>query len=402
MATFKYRVRTSDGRMQAGVVDAPNQQEASEALSERGFEIALLEPYAQRGITPSSLPFLNRITPKDVVVVSRTLSVMVSASVPLVDSLKNIARQTTNPNLRAVISDVATEVESGSRLSDALERHPKVFSGFFLNMIRSGETSGQLEQVLEYLADQQEKDYDLTSKIRGAFIYPAFIIGALVVVGFIMMTFVVPKLTGILEEANVPLPVTTRALIAVSSFFTNYWVFMIIGMVLAIIGIRVGIQTPGGRYTWDMMKLRLPIFGKLFQRIYVVRFCRSLTTLLHGGVDQVSALEIVSGVVGNQVWRRMVFDTIKEINEGNSITTVFQQSKLVPSMMNQMLAVGEETGKLQEVLTRVSSFFAREVDNLVANMVTLIEPLVIILLGAGVGVLVSAILLPLYNMSSAI
>jgi type IV pilus assembly protein PilC len=402
MATFKYRIRTTEGVLQAGVVDAPNQQEANEALRERGFEVILLEPYVQHGIAVSSLPFLNRITPKDIVVVSRTLSVMVSASVPLVDAIKNIARQTVNPNLRVVMTDVATEVESGSRVSDALERHPKVFSGFFINMVRSGETSGQLEQVLEYLADQQEKDYDLTSKIKGALIYPIFIICAMVVVGFIMMSFVIPNLTSILTEANVPLPISTRILISVSGFFAAYWVFILVTFVVVIIGVRIGIQTPGGRYAWDNLKLKIPIFGKLFQRIYVVRFCRSLGTLLRGGVDQVSALEVVSGVVGNQVWRRMVFETIKELNEGNSITTVFQQNKSIPSMMNQMLAVGEETGRLQEVLTRVAAFFAREVDNLVANLVTLIEPLVIVLLGVAVGVMVSAILLPLYNMSSAI
>lgn len=402
MATFKYRVRTSDGRLQAGVVDAPTQQDAQAALAERGFEILVLEPYRVTGIGATAASFLNRIKTKDIVVVARTLSVMVSAAVPLVDALKNIARQTVNPSLKAVMTDVATEVEGGARLSDALERHPKVFSGFFVNMIRSGETSGQLEQVLEYLAEQQEKDYDLTSKIRGALIYPAFILSALAVVGFIMMSFVVPKLTQILQEANVPLPLSTRILIVVSGFFANFWWLIIIFVIIGIVLLRIIVQTPGGRLAWDGLKLKVPVFGALFERIYVVRFCRSLGTLLHGGVDQVGALEIVAGVVGNQVWKRMVFETIKEVNEGNSITTAFERSKHVPTMMNQMLAVGEETGKLQEVLQRVAAFFAREVDNLVANLVTLIEPIVMVVLGIGVGVMVSAILLPLYQLSSAI
>jgi type IV pilus assembly protein PilC len=402
MATFKYRVRTAEGTIQAGVVDAPDAHEATAALNERGFEILVLEPFQSHKLGINRIPLVNRITPRDIVVVSRTLSVMISASVPLVDALKNIARQTVNPNLRTVMTDVATEVEAGARLSDALERHPRVFSGFFVNLVRSGETSGQLEQVLEYLAEQQEKDYDLTSKIRGALIYPAFIVSALGAVGFIMMTFVVPKLTQILEDANVPLPISTKILIVVSGFFESYWWLVILLVVGIIAGIRFAIQTPGGRLIFDKLLLKTPVFNRLLERIYVVRFCRSLATLLKGGVEEVGALEIVAGVIGNQVWKKMVYETIKEVNEGNSITTAFLRNKHVPAMMNQMLAVGEETGKLQEVLQRVAAFFSREVDNLVANLVTLIEPIVMILLGLGVGVMVSAILLPLYQLSTAI
>lgn len=401
MATFRYRVRT-EGRIQAGIVDAPDQKEANAALAERGYEILVLEPYQAIAFGINRIPFVNRITPRDIVVVSRTLSVMISASVPLVDSLKNIARQTANPSLRTVMGDVAGEVEAGARLSDALERHPRVFTSFFVNLVRSGETSGQLESVLEYLAEQQEKDYDLTSKIRGALIYPAFIVSALGAVGFIMMTFVVPKLTQILEDANVPLPVSTRILITVSSFFESYWWLVLILFGICVALLRVAVQTPRGRLIYDSFLLKLPVFNQLLERIYVVRFCRSLATLLRGGVEEVGALEIVAGVVGNQVWKKMVYETIKEVNEGNSITTAFLRNKHVPPMMNQMLAVGEETGKLQEVLQRVANFFNREVDNLVANLVTLIEPIVMILLGLGVGVMVSAILLPLYQLSTAI
>ncbi|MFA5129402.1 MAG: type II secretion system F family protein [Patescibacteria group bacterium] len=400
MPSFKYRVRTEDGHIQAGIVDAPTTNDATEALTERGYEVLLLEPYTL-GHTKSRFSFFNRIKSKDIVVMSRTLSVMMSASVPLVESLKNIAAQTVQPVMRQIMADVAAEVESGSRLSDAFERYSKVFGPFFINMIRSGETSGQLEVVLEYLADQQEKDYDLGNRIRGAFIYPGFILGAMLVVGFLMMTFVVPSLVAVLEEANAELPITTKLLIAVSGFFQSYWIGMIVAIIAFIIGMRFFIETPRGKYLWDRFKLNIPIFGKLLSNVYVVRFTRSLATLIQGGVDQVTALEIVSGIVGNTVWKEMIFETIKEVNEGNSITTAFARSRHVPPMMNQMLAVGEETGKLQEVLRRVADFFKREVDNVVGNLVTLIEPVVMILLGLAVGVMVSAILLPMYNLSTA-
>lgn len=402
MPTFNYRVRDTEGRLQAGVVDAADMNEAGAALMARGFEVLLLEPVSDFQNKATTLALLNPVKARDLVLVSRMLSVMVSASVPLVDALKNVATQSTNPNFRAILADIAAEVESGARFSDALERHPKAFSSFFVNMIRSSETSGQLEKVLEYLADQQEKDFDLQNKLRGSLIYPAFILSALVVVGFIMMAFVVPQLTSILVEANVELPITTRVLIAVSSFFGSYWWLMLACIVTAVVGVRLSLRTPGGRLMFDRLLLRIPVINKLFSRIYAVRFCRSLSTLLRGGVDQVGALEVVAGVVGNSVWKQLVYETIQEVNEGNSITTAFQRDAHVPLMMTQMLAVGEETGSLQQVLDRISAFFSREVDNLTANLVTLVEPIVIILLGIGVGIMISAILLPLYQLSTSV
>ncbi|MBI4139162.1 type II secretion system F family protein [Candidatus Uhrbacteria bacterium] len=402
MTSFKYRVRSADGSVQAGLVEAETRDEAASALQERGYDILLLEKASAFSISAGGgFTFLNRITARDLVVVARTLSVMVSASVPLVDAIRNIARQTDNPRLRDLLAQVAGDVESGGKLSDALERYGKEFGEFFINMIRSGETSGQLAEVLEYLADQLEKDYDLNAKIKGAMIYPTFILGGLIVVAFIMMAFVIPKLTVILEEANVALPLSTRILIVVANVFKNYWWLFPILLLVVGFGFRAWISTPGGRYLWDRFKMRIPIFGKLFQRIYVVRFARSLATLNKGGVDLVSALEIVSGVMGNAAWKHLVFATIQEVNDGNSIVTAMLREKYVPPMMIQMLGVGEDTGRIQEVLGRLSSFFSREIDNLVANMVSLIEPAVMILLGVGVGIMVSAILLPLYNLSSA-
>jgi type II secretory pathway component PulF len=255
--------------------------------------------------------------------------------------------------------------------------------------------------VLEYLADQQEKDFDLSSKLKGAMIYPSFIMSAMFVVGFVMMSFVVPKLTAVLLESGVALPLATRMLIAVSGFFASYWWLVLILMIGAGVGIKMFIGTPSGRYLWHSILLRIPVFGKLFQRIYVVRFSRSLATLIKGGVDMVGALEIVAGVMDNEVWKQLVYETIREVNDGNALTTVFERNKLVPTMMVQMLSVGESTGQTQTILLRLASFYAREVDNLVSNLVAMIEPLILIILGLGVGVLVSAILMPMYNMSGA-
>ena len=401
MPKFKYRARLPDGRMQAGMIEADDLAGAQQALDDREVETLLLEPF--KGVEAGSqslLESLNTVSAKDLVIMARTLSVMISASVPITDSLDNIGRQTENPKLKSVLNDVAREVEGGSRLSDAMERHPKVFSGFFVNMIRSGETSGQLDQVLEYLADQTEKDYDLNAKIKGAMIYPSFIMATMVAVGFVMMTVVVPKLVGILQQSNIALPLTTRILIGTSNFMVGYWWLVLLLMAGSYALYRYIYSTPAGKYAIDLFTLRLPVIGRLTQGVSVVRFSRSFSTLVKGGVDVVTALEIVAGVMDNEVWKRLVLDTIREVNDGNSITTALDRSPFVPKMMSQMLAVGESTGRTAEVLGRLSTFYSRDIDNLVSNLVALIEPLVLIILGLGVGVLVSAILLPLYQLSS--
>jgi type II secretory pathway component PulF len=403
MSTFKYRARLPDGRLTAGTIEADELADAQQALDERGVETLLLEPYRGAAIVRGrALSFLNRVSSKDLVVVTRTLSVMASASVPIPEALRNIARQSENPVLRQIMLTVAADVEGGARFSEALESYADVFSGFFVNMVRSGETTGQLSEVLDYLADQQEKDYDLQAKIKGAFIYPAFIIGTMAVMGFVMMTFVVPKLVSVLQEAGVELPWTTRSLIFVSGVFANYWWLIVIAAIGAAAGFRAWIGTPDGRRLWDLAKVRMPLFGTLFREMYVVRFARSLGTLVKGGMDLVGALEIVAAVIGNAAWHQAIFETIQEVNDGNSIVTALQRKSFVPTMVTQMLAVGESAGKTQDVLQRLTAFYGREIDNQVANITKLIEPIVLIILGMGVAVLVSAILLPLYQLSSGV
>ncbi len=403
MTTFSYRAKLSDGRVQAGLIQAATQEEAQSALQERGMVPQVVEERLRaEAVSQGLLLWLNRVTPQELVIFARTLAVMVSASVTITDALRNIAEQTKNPKFQGILLQIAAEVEGGGKFSDALEKHTDVFSSFYVNMIRSGETSGQLAEVLEYLADQQEKDFDLNSKIKGAMIYPAFIVGTMSVVAFVMMTFVIPKLVGVLQEANVALPISTRILITVSSFFAHDWIWIIAIVVAIGIAYRLVARTPQGKYTIDLMKLKLPVFGKLAQEVAVVRFSRSLATLSKGGVDLVGSLEIVAGVMENEVWRLIILKTIREVNDGNSLTTVMARESIVPPMMIQMLAIGEGTGKTNEVLNRLAAFFSRDIDNVVANLVHLIEPLVLILLGLGVGVMVSAILLPMYSLSQSI
>lgn len=402
MAIYEYKAKNMDGQSVTGVVEAPSENVATDVLKEKALIVLSISERKQFTLFQSSLGFLRRVPQRDIALFARQLAVMISATVPIVQSLRILVKQTSNINFKIIISEVADEVDGGAKLSQTLARYPTVFSDFFIHMIRSGETTGKLDETLNYLADQQEKDYDLTSKIKGSMTYPVFILSGLVIVGVMMMIFVIPQLTSVLKEGGATLPLSTRLLIGTSNFLKNDWWVLVILVVGAVIGARFIMGTPWGKNKIDRVKMRLPIFGNIFQRIYLVRFSRSLSTLIVSGITLTRSLEIVADVIGNSVYRELTLKTIKEIEDGNSISSVFAQSKDIPPMLSQMMSVGEQTGKLDFVLDRLANFYARELENSVTNLVSLIEPLILVVMGVAVAMLVVSILLPLYNLSSAI
>lgn len=398
MAYFRYRAKDELNQTTEGIVQAATTDVAAELLRDQGLTILGLEE-ERRDLLQRSLKIFNRVRSKDIVIFSRQLSVIVSAAIPLVQGLRILVNQLERPVLRSAISEVADDVEGGAKLSSALSRHPEMFSNFYVSIVRSGETSGKLDEIMNYLADQSEKDYDLQSKIRGAMIYPAFIFGGLILVGILMMVFVVPELTGILQETGAQLPLTTRILIAVSDFLRNQW-WLVAGIIGAIIiGLQIFLRTPNGQEAWSRFLLRLPIFGPLLQKIILVRFSQSLNTLLSGGVVLSKSLRIVADIVDNTVYKALMLETVREVEAGNPVATAFLRSKDVPLMVSQMLNLGEKTGRINTILEKIASFYTREVDNTVRNLVTLLEPLVMVIMGVAVGAMVSAIILPLYNVA---
>ncbi len=396
MPTFFYRAKDHEGRMVKGKVEAVNPELAEEVLTERNLEIIVLEETR----THWALPFTTtRVSARDLVIFSRQLATLVGANVPLVQSLRTLVDQTPQRELKRIVREVADDVEAGTRLSIAFSRHEQVFNTFFVSMVKSGETAGRLGDVLNYLADQTEKEYDLTAKVRGAMMYPAFIVAGMIVVGVILLVFVIPKLTTVLIESGAELPWTTRALIAVSGFAQHFWWIILTVVVMAIVGFRLGLRTQSFRERVDTAKLRFPIIGPLFQKIYLARITRSLQILLSGGVDVVGSLSVVGEVVGNAYYERLIEETRREVEDGNPITSVMAASPLVPPMVTQMLSVGEETGKLTAILEKLTSFYTREVDNAVVTLVSIIEPLLMIVIGLGVGVVVASIILPMYKLA---
>jgi len=401
MPYFRYKARNNQDETVEGVVQAAAAEVAAELLADENLTILSLEEEKVNFIR-RSLKVFNHIKIKDLVVFSRQLSVVVSATIPLVQGLRILVNQTENQFLKTIISEVADDVEGGAKLSAALSRHPEAFSDFYISIIRSGETSGKLDEVLNYLADQQEKDYDMISKIRGAMIYPVFILVGLVVVAALMMIVVIPELTSVLSETGTELPLSTKILIGTSDFLSSFWwliALVIIGLVSAF---RLIVKTRQGRRSWDFFKLRVPIFGKLFQEIALVRFARSLNTLIAGGVPLSRSLEIVSSVAGNVIFQELILETVREVEGGNSIAAAFLRSKEIPPMVSQMLSLGERTGRIEEILEKLSGFYGREVNNKVSNLASMLEPFIMLLMGVAVGLLVAAIILPMYNLASAL
>ncbi len=393
---FRYEATDNQGDKKIGLVEADNSQEAATLLKDNGLILLNLEVTSVK--KSFNIPFLNRISLKDLVIFARQFSIMIGAGVAMVQALRILVNQTENPNLKKVIAEIADEVDGGALLSDCLAKRPKIFSQFFVSVIKSGEKSGKLDDVLSYLADEIGKDYDMTSKIRGAMIYPAVVIVAMFAIGLVMMIFVLPKLMDVLTETGTALPLATRILIGISNFLTGYWWIVIAFVLAAVFFIRIVLKSKPGRIIFDGLILRVPVFGKLFQKILLVRFCRSMNTLLIGGVSIENSLSIAGDVVSNMTYQSLVEKTIRAVEDGNSISMIFLESPLVPKMVAYMMQVGEETGKLDLVFSKVAEFYSREVDNMLANMMSLLEPLVMILIGVGVGVMVAAVIMPMYSM----
>jgi type II secretory pathway component PulF len=401
MALFLYSAKDFHGTLIKGKVEAPTIEKAHALLDDRQLAVVTLHEQNQSALLPKLMQYVNHVGAKDITFFSRQLSVMINANIPVVRSLKTLVHQTDNSNFKAIIADIATEVEGGAKLSQTLNRYPQVFDQFFVHMIRAGETTGQLDQVLDYLAIQKEKDYALRSKVIGAMIYPIVILTTMIVIGVLMMIYVVPKITSIVIQSGAALPITTKILIATSGFLVNYWWVLLLLIIASIVGGVLYIRTEAGRYSYDYIKLHAPIMGPIVQRIALTRLTISLSNLLASGVPVTRALEICADIVNNKVYHHLIHQAIQEVEGGGSIANVFLHSKDMPSIVPQMMLVGEETGQLDSILKKLGLFYSGEVENILATLTSLIEPVVIIMLGIGAAIMVTGILLPIYNATSS-
>jgi len=393
--------------MTEGVVEAHNEDEAVSVLQDRGLVILALEPKEGGALKKDIGSILIKPSSRDIVFFSRQLATLIAADVPLVSALNTLAEQASNPAFKKILQDITEMVDAGSSLSLALGRYPNIFSGFFISLVKSGETAGKLHEVSSYLADYLEKQAEIKSKTVGALIYPAFLLLAVIGV-FIVLFFgfplldlppVIPQILSIVEEAGVEdLPISTRSLIFVNKTLLGFW-HLILG-VLAIIGFWLFsyLRTPQGREKYDKAKLKLPFLKKAIQGIYLARLSETLATLVRAGVPILDSLEITSNVVGNKVYQRILLEAKLEVSRGSKISEIFiKYPGVIPPIITQMINIGEKTGKLDLILEHTSRFYSNEADAIIKNLPSIIEPVVILLFGGIVFIIVSGVLLPLFS-----
>ncbi|HLP43701.1 MAG TPA: type II secretion system F family protein [Candidatus Nanoarchaeia archaeon] len=397
---FTYKGINQAGESQDGLIDAVNMDVAIGALQKRGIVLSSIKPQATRTLT-ERIPFVNRIKTKDVVVVSRQMATLFEAQVSALRVFKLIGAQVDNPNLRRVMHEISDDLQEGASISRALAKHKEAFSDFYVNMVAAGEESGRLDQTFSFLADYLERQYEVTSKVKHALVYPAFVVATMIGVMVLMLTFVIPQMAPVLEESGQELPIYTRAVLWISDFTTQYGIIAFI--VLAIGGFFVVRYARGsGKASFDQFKLDIPYVGDLYKKLYLSRIADNMNTMVLSGISMIRALETTANIVGNEIYKGILYDALQQVRGGKALSLALSQYPEIPSIMVQMVKVGEETGELGNILKTLAKFYQKEVVAAVDTIVDLIEPAMIVLLGLGVGSLLAAVLLPVYNLASSI
>ncbi len=397
---FKYKAVTTTGEKKEGVIEAVNKDLAISALQRRGLVILSIFGDEPKGIMAN--PIFQRVPMRDVVILSRQISTLFEAQVSALKAFTLLASNSENKYLGRTLTQVIDDLQAGFSISGALAKHPKVFSDFYVNMVRAGEESGKLSQTFIYLADYLDRQYELTTKTRNALIYPAFVITVFIAVMILMLVMVIPKLSQLIIESGQQVPIYTRVIIGISNFFVDYGIFFGIALIIAIVWLILMARTEKGKVTIDSMKLTIPLFGNLFKKVYLSRISDNMDTMLSAGIPIVRSIEITASVVGNKVYGEIMKNTSDLVKGGSSFSDALGKHVEMPAILIQMIKVGEETGSVTNILKTLARFYKREVDEAVDTLVGLIEPVMIVVLGIGVGVLLSAILIPIYNIASSI
>lgn len=398
MPVYNYQARTKKGDVQVGRVEAPDKRVAADILQRHNLILIALEEYKDIPIYARRIKFFEKVKAKDIVIFSRQLATLLEAEVPMVTSLQTVGSQAESALFREKIYEIASDVGGGSSLSVALSKHPAVFSDFYVNMIRAGEASGKMDDIMIYLADHTEREYEVISKVRGAMIYPSFVIAGFFIAVVVMMIFVIPQLTSVFEQSSQKLPVLTKLIIFSSDFFRSYWYVLLIALVGGGAGFWRYIKTPSGKKFWDRAQIKLPIIGQILIKVYLFRFTESLSTLIEGGIPITRALTISADITGNSVYKAIIQEAREDVSRGGTIGGALVIHKEIPPLVTQMVVVGEQAGKLVAVLRNVARFYQKEVDMALENITSLIEPVLIVFMGIGVGILVAGVMLPIYNM----
>ncbi len=399
---FRYEAITNNGEKKIGSVDAASKDLAIAAVQRRGLIISNIKADTGKKSFSEITFFGTSIKMKDIVIMSRQISTLFEAQVSALKAFTLLATNTENKELVKVLNIVSEDIQSGSTISVALSKHPDVFSKFYVNMVKAGEESGKLNQTFSYLADYLDRQYELTSKTKNALIYPAFVITIFTAVMIMMFVFIVPKLASIIKESGQAVPFSTHLVMAISEFMIRYWLFLIMGIVAFVIYVIRLLNTKSGKKYLDSIKITLPIFKNIYLKLYLSRIADNMNTMISSGIPILRAIELTSAVVGNYIFEDILKNVAEDVKSGSSLSKAFSKYEEIPAIMSGMIEVGEETGSLGNILKTLGSFYSREVNDAVDTLVSLIEPIMIVVLGLGVGLLLTSILMPIYNIAGGI
>lgn len=406
---YNFTAKNLEDALITGVVTAPTREDAVKLLQSKELNVISLTGEEKNNLDIDINKYLNiggifdHVSMKDLVNVSKQMSALLDAGVSVIKALQIIAEDVQKPFLKKTLDSVISDVKSGKSISVAFGKHKTVFSDFYVNLIKSGEESGKMSQTFGYLAEYMDRNYALVVKVRNAMIYPAFVIATFLVVMVLIFTFVIPKMATILTESNVELPLMTKMVLSMSDFLVEYGIYLgvvlVVGSIYMFLALR---NTAGWTYFFDTAKVKIPVIKNIFKTVYVTRIADNIQTLLTSGVSITKAIQITGDVVGNVHYKKILEQTLVDVKGGLSISTSFAKNKeLIPSTLTQMLRIGEETGEIGKLMANIAKYYQREVNTTIDTLVGLIEPMMIVLLGLGVGFLLVSVLMPIYNLAGS-
>ena len=395
---FNYQARTRTGELKIGQIDASNYEAALEVLQKYGYFVTFLEQFKEKTLLTREFQFFRRIGKKDIVVFTRQLAILLSSQTPPVEALHTLASQYSKINFKDKILKIAADIEGGTSFSNALKNYPKLFSNFYINIIKSGEVSGNLPKALNTLADHLEKEHDLLAKIIASAFYPVLVLIIAIILFGLMIHIVFPRFEEIFLEAGHALPAITLFMLNFAQFLREWGLALLFVVLGGCFFLWRWFKTPKGREVLDQFIVDFPITRSFARKIYLVRFAENLSTLILGGIPIAQALEVSGNVVGNSVYQKIIFETRDKVRGGESISSVLKKyPKLIPPLVSQIIFVGERTGQLDKTLARLSIFYKKEVDTATDKFISLFEPLLIVFLGIGVAIIALTILAPVYQ-----
>ncbi len=399
MAEFNYRAKDSEGLNHTGSIQTPDLHSAAVILRKKGLIVISITPKGS-GTNSFLDKFLNRVSFTELVIITRQLATMVSAGLVLSEAIDILVEQQNNKTLKKALEEISQDVKGGLTLAQAFGKYPGIFPRLYVNLVKSGEASGKLDQVLIQMADGLEKDREFQARVKGAMIYPIVVISMMIVVVIIMMVFVIPKLITLYSQSTIDLPLPTKILIATSNMFVHFWWLMIIVIVGTIIGINRWNKTPSGNLFLGRLLIKTPLIGKIITNVTLTNFNRTFGLLTSAGIPLLDSIGIVSDLADNPVYRNALKDAYNGVERGLPFSSLLT-GEVFPKIVSQMVKVGEETGKVDEIFFKLAEYFESESDHLVKNLTVAIEPIILVILGIGVGFLVISIILPIYKLTTS-